>query len=438
MQDVNDDMDELFRRAANGYPLSTAGADWDKVFTALHSDGTKEVDIAEQDNFSRPSGKYPNVLLLLLLLAVPLVCVDYFLINNRIISAGTAKRPEGATSVEPIVTNNHGNITATNKNRQNSIERHNSNDGYRGKDFNKKAPDSYNLKTYKDEIARLVPKNKIDGKDIFLLPNRSLNKVEGSPVDKTIVESRDLDKQFYFRLKTDSITGSSSVPKKTNDLKNNSETVAGNQITEKKELAVKNKNKHALYAGLIAGPDISTIKLQPVNRTGFSVGLLIGYTVGKKLAVETGLMWDKKFYYTDGKYFNPKNSVIPSYININDVDGSCSMIEWPVNLSYTIKSFSKSFLTANAGISSYFMKNENYSYTFQRNGVENEWSLSYKNSSNNLFSIVNLGIGFNHSVSKSLMLRAEPYIKIPVTGIGMGRLPITSSGIFVILTKRKL
>ena len=35
MQYVNDDMDELFRKAAKDYPLDTSGSDWSKVAAAL-------------------------------------------------------------------------------------------------------------------------------------------------------------------------------------------------------------------------------------------------------------------------------------------------------------------------------------------------------------------------------------------------------------------
>ena len=35
MQYVNDDMDELFRRAAKDYPLNTNSADWEKVKNKL-------------------------------------------------------------------------------------------------------------------------------------------------------------------------------------------------------------------------------------------------------------------------------------------------------------------------------------------------------------------------------------------------------------------
>jgi hypothetical protein len=43
MQYVNDDMDEMFRRAAEDYPLDTSGADWEKVKAMLNGDAASSV-----------------------------------------------------------------------------------------------------------------------------------------------------------------------------------------------------------------------------------------------------------------------------------------------------------------------------------------------------------------------------------------------------------
>ncbi len=238
----------------------------------------------------------------------------------------------------------------------------------------------------------------------------------------------------YIRLKTDSIPITILISKENVDTKNifNRKEI----IIKKGEIINKRKTEHTLYAGLLAGPDISTVKFQTVNKTGFSAGLVIGYSLGKKITLETGLFLDKKFYYTEGKFFKPKNFSIPPFIEIDDVYGNCNMIEWPLTLSYTIKSFSKSYLTANTGVSSYFMKSENYSYTYLRNGEENEWDYTSKKSYANMFSVVNIGIAYNYNIFKSYFIRINPYIKIPVYGYGMGRLPVTSAGMHFGVVKR--
>src|SRR5215204_1792576 len=75
MQYVNDDMDELFRRAAENYPLDTKGANWDKVLSALQD---------QNINTAIPEKKKNNGRFLWLLLLLPLG-----LICNRLYSPGS-------------------------------------------------------------------------------------------------------------------------------------------------------------------------------------------------------------------------------------------------------------------------------------------------------------------------------------------------------------
>src|SRR3954471_14954944 len=67
MQSLNDDMDELFRRAADEYPLNTDGSDWNKLMQKLHQvkDELPETE-KKQNDF--------NYLWFLLLLPLGFIC----------------------------------------------------------------------------------------------------------------------------------------------------------------------------------------------------------------------------------------------------------------------------------------------------------------------------------------------------------------------------
>jgi hypothetical protein len=47
-----------------------------------------------------------------------------------------------------------------------------------------------------------------------------------------------------------------------------------------------------------------------------------------------------------------------------------------------------------------------------------------------------VGFAYSRQLGKSGSLRIEPYIKLPVKGLGIGSLPIMSSGINVGLIKK--
>src|SRR6478752_681307 len=70
MQSLNDDMDELFRRASEEYPLKADGADWDKVMQQLHAPEEPVIENKKQRDY--------KFLWLLLLLPIGFVCGRYF------------------------------------------------------------------------------------------------------------------------------------------------------------------------------------------------------------------------------------------------------------------------------------------------------------------------------------------------------------------------
>ncbi|MDE3142926.1 MAG: hypothetical protein KGL19_02145, partial [Bacteroidota bacterium] len=165
-------------------------------------------------------------------------------------------------------------------------------------------------------------------------------------------------------------------------------------------------------------------------------GIIVGYQLNKKLSIETGLMWDKKYYYSDGKYFSTKNLTLPPNVTIQYLDGNCNMVELPVNLRYIFKSSGKITWTSSLGFSSYLMKNENYEYTYDNSGSIYQRYKTYNTASDFWFSMMNLSIGYNRKLGKIGDLRIEPFIKIPLKGVGIGALPITSTGINIGLTRK--
>ena len=44
---------------------------------------------------------------------------------------------------------------------------------------------------------------------------------------------------------------------------------------------------------------------------------------------------------------------------------------------------------------------------------------------------MSLGVGYEHNIGNGTKLRVEPYLKIPLKGLGIGNMPITSSGLYI-------
>ena len=200
-------------------------------------------------------------------------------------------------------------------------------------------------------------------------------------------------------------------------------------VNNKKKTAA--KKQPSFYAGILVAPDFSTVKFQSIKGTGYTAGILLGYNFSKKLAIETGAYYDYKKYYTEGEYFH---STFASYVDLINVNGGCKMIEVPVNLRLNFVNNDRIKWFATAGLSSYFMFKEGYHFNYIYNGMTEQKYYTYKNGSQNWLSVINISAGYEHTLGNVGNLRLEPYLRIPLAGMGTGSLPITSVGLNVGIT----
>jgi hypothetical protein len=191
------------------------------------------------------------------------------------------------------------------------------------------------------------------------------------------------------------------------------------------------------YAGIVGGAGISNVKERWAGRPDIGAGILAGYRISKKVRVEAGLLLDKKYYSSEGQYMNTSKLSLPPNTKVEDVKGNCSMFELPLSVTFDFASTATRRWYAGAGISSYLMKNEDYKYIYfyGSTGQRAEHSRSYTNSTQNWLSVFQLSAGYVKALGKTIDLRVEPYVKIPVKGLGIGQLPVLSTGIQVGITK---
>ncbi|MGZ5190520.1 MAG: outer membrane beta-barrel protein, partial [Flavisolibacter sp.] len=215
---------------------------------------------------------------------------------------------------------------------------------------------------------------------------------------------------------------------------------ASNKNIVETELNTKTVNKKVkkFYVGLMGGVDVTTIKFQKIEDAGYDFGILLGYELNKKWSIETGVFMDKKFYYTDGEYFNTSKVWMPPNSKITAVSGNCRMFEIPLTVKYTISSSQKRSWFATAGATSYLMQEEDYDYTYYygNSGNSATHNRKYDSDSKHFFAAVHISGGYARKINKTTDLRIEPYIKLPVSGMGIGQLRLISTGIHLGITRK--
>jgi hypothetical protein len=178
-----------------------------------------------------------------------------------------------------------------------------------------------------------------------------------------------------------------------------------------------------------AGADLSFIdvnnpgKLKPVYGAGLS------YALGKHFTVSSGLYIAKKIYTAQ-----PNQYKFTGYVNpyLTEIDANCKVYEIPLTVYYNFAQVKKHRWLAGAGLSSFLMKTETYDYQYKTpTGQSYNYIRTVSNENEHFFSVLTLSGGYQYKITNRIALTAEPYIKLPLGGVGSGKVKLNSTGILL-------
>ena len=459
----NDNIEDLFREAAEKYHIDTAGAEaWEDVKAAVHSDDMPPTPPGGQ---KRKRKWFVFMWLLLIPLgwfahnawtalnepkqekSTQLTVQKAQLLQQEAAKSTTSTRVQQTNTKNNTQSENTQQAVATTKLQKSSTdEKQPLTSPYGYKPAAKQASSFMRVKQAgiaTNNSFNTKPGNKLPG--LGLLAEGTTGKT--TPVAENTVEknakstgvvpqSNENDAQPVGQSAfAEKVTGDTAITAGNTIKTGGQDSIANNNSSNTKRSS-KPKSNHYFYVGLSAAPDVSFIHFQKTSVLGLGAGVLFGYQINKKLSVETGLMLDKKNYYTDGKYFDKSKLPYGNNISLKDVEGYCKMAEIPVNIRYTFSDNTTQSFYGLAGLSSYIMGKQFYEYGYT-------WMTNYYNKiyrSDKVaaypFSVVNLGIGYEKKIGHNTNLRVEPYMKVPLAGLGAGSLKIASAGLYMTITKK--
>ncbi|MDE3213784.1 MAG: hypothetical protein KGM98_11165, partial [Bacteroidota bacterium] len=177
------------------------------------------------------------------------------------------------------------------------------------------------------------------------------------------------------------------------------------------------------------GPDVSAAGLGQPGKITLLKGVSLSYEVGKRYFIRSGFLVASKIYtvgpggYGSSQY-NPGNNYLQS------INSNCKVYEIPLTAGYYLNKSENHSWFLSMGLSTYLMKKESYEYFYKYpTGVTTTKYYAVTNQNHHYFSIVDLSGGYVHQFTKRVGVVIEPYVKIPVTGIGVQRIKLNSAGI---------
>ncbi len=243
------------------------------------------------------------------------------------------------------------------------------------------------------------------------------------------------------------VTNDATRASNHSDIDSGSESVAKNNLITKKEAGIKIKDVkikrqanhfvHNFSIGFVTGPDVSGVKLDNIGKLTFIIGGQVAYRIAHKFTLRSGFLVEKKIYSVGANEYHPQ-LYNPANDYLQTVGANCTIYEVPLTLSYNFSKAKKHEWFVSAGLSSYFMKKESYEYFYKipsGNTYTNYYSVSNKNK--HYFSVIDLSAGYSHTINRNISFAVEPYLKMPVTGIGVGKIKLNSAGVLFSLNFRK-
>lgn len=429
MKFFENDMDELFNKAGRHYPLKTEPKNWETVRSALHGD---ETGVPAKPNRRRYRRWLP--LLLLLLIPAAYVYLDQKNVKQNDEADSSTILPTNTVTKDEIgETNNKPDKSSTNQREPNVNQIVKQHQPAIDIESTRREVTTGN-KNIKQPIATTRHNTSQQSFIQTKTTRPSTVKAGGNMNEPEVTDDLLSSKKFPRAASMYSV----NVPSAMITMKNlSNELVQPNGSASVPKPDKKNtKYKSGFYYGVIAAPDISTIKNQRIKGMGYSAGIIAGYNFNTRLTIEGGVLWSRKKYYTDGKYFTKSGAQIPDYINVHWLDGGCNMFEFPLAVRYNFSRASNTWF-AGVGVTSYMMKKENYTYGANAgvSGNYYEGYKSYNRSGDHLFANLQLSGGYKFALSPKINMRIEPYLKAPLKKIGIGKMPVTSTGLYFAITR---
>ncbi len=182
---------------------------------------------------------------------------------------------------------------------------------------------------------------------------------------------------------------------------------------------------------------MNSVKNQDIKKVGFDIGLIGGYRFNRHISVETGVLFSQKYYTTAGKYFNMKEigPMMPAAMKVMEVKGASKFVEIPVHLRYDVFRKKSHRFFSSAGFSSSVLTEESNQYHTSLNGTEGMMYATYRKKRSYFAASFDLAIGYEKNIGTKANIRIQPYIQLPVKGIGVGNLKVMSPGLHLVITR---
>ncbi|MFA4977075.1 MAG: outer membrane beta-barrel protein [Sphingobacterium sp.] len=200
----------------------------------------------------------------------------------------------------------------------------------------------------------------------------------------------------------------------------------------KEGIGSEGQERERSVVSFLAGPDLTSVRGAGKSSLSENIGLAYSYPLTKGLSVSVGATYAKKNYKSAYKFYAPSNPPEMTQLPSN-VSAVCDVIDVPLTASYTVLKSKKVKFNVSAGLSSYFMLKEKYTFDYENGGSYggSQKSAVYEVNGENqhIFGVADFSISIEKKINDKINIGVKPFVKMPLTGIGYGNVDLESKGV---------
>ncbi len=195
----------------------------------------------------------------------------------------------------------------------------------------------------------------------------------------------------------------------------------------------KTRGMRRLHAYAGAGVEWSSASRLSAGPARLKLNLGAEYLLRDRLSMLAGVSYTAKAYQTTSDDYTVEKGFWTNGTKPESIEAECRVIGIPVNLRYyfTPQDQLRSSVFVMAGASSYLMASERYqfSYEVEDPALRQEWGGEWE--SMHYFSILSFSAGYQRRIHPRWAVLLEPYVHLPLSGVGFGAVNLMSFGMSV-------
>lgn len=221
-------------------------------------------------------------------------------------------------------------------------------------------------------------------------------------------------------------------------LVDNKKNIAAEKIKEQEKPVSPSKDKKKTTKGfgnnfgltVSVGAELNFVSLDNPGKITPLYGAGLSYTFAKRFTVRTGFYVTEKVYPATPEQYN--NTIYP---NLTAIDANCKVYQVPLSIGYNFGQRKNHCWFGSVGLSSLLMKKEVYKYEYKTAGGQYYYyDHTVNNENKHYFSVLSLSAGYQYNLNNRFSIMAEPFLNLPLKGIGYGKIKLNSTGALLTLS----